>query len=98
MRGGTGEPFDFFLGEMRNGAPVRGMVIVTDGAEAVTQFDVAHRNANPRSGDPNEFHAVYVLATRAAMLTAQHYAALGNWGSAAYYQRLAKKIRDGEPE
>lgn len=98
MRAGVSEPFDFFLGEMRNGAPIRGMVIIADEAGVVTQFDAAHRGATPRSGDPEAYHAVWVVAARAAMTTARRFAAAGNRASAAYYQRLAKKIRDGEPE
>jgi hypothetical protein len=46
----------------------------------------------------SESHEMYVLAARAARATAQIFSSSGNRSSAAYYERLAREITDGEPE
>ncbi len=98
IRAGRAEPYRFFAGEARGGRPLRGLIVVDGGFYAAAAFDARGTRQDVTSGDPNEFHALFVLATRAALATAQRFAAAGNRGSAAYYQRLAKQIRDGEPE
>lgn len=96
LRAGRAEPFQFFFGLMRAGEPVKGLMRVGDGWEDAEHFD-AHRH-NVGASDQIVFDGLYKLAIRAATATAQRFAAAGNRGSAAYYQRLAKQIRDGEPE
>ncbi len=81
---------------MHAGEPVRGLLRVRDGWEDAARFDGEHHNIE--TSNPNEFHALYQLATRAALATSQRFTATGNRRSAAYYQRLAKQIQDGEPE
>jgi hypothetical protein len=98
LRSGTAEPYKFFAGEAKGGHPVRGLLITADGWFAAASFDAGGTRRDITSGDPNAYHALYVLAARAATATAQRFAAAGNRGSAGYYQRLAKKITEGEPE
>jgi hypothetical protein len=99
MRIGSAEPYKFFVGEMKGGLPVRGlMMLSSDGWEMAAHFDAAGQNQSPRSWDPKDWDAMFALAVRAAHSTAQRFAATGNRPSAAYYDRLAGKIRDGQPE
>lgn len=98
IRSGKAEPFKFFAGEARTGHPVKGLLITADGWFAAASFDASGRHVDIKSGDPDAYHALYVLASRAATASAQRFAAAGNKASAAYYQRLAKRITDGEPE
>jgi hypothetical protein len=98
IRSGRAEPYKFFSGEVRAGRPVRGLLITEDGWFAAASFDADGRRRDITSGDPNAYHALYVLAARSASASAQRFAAAGNRASATYYQRLAKKIADGEPE
>lgn len=92
------EPYRFFAGQARAGRPVKGLIVIKDGFYTADSFDAHGTRRDITSGDPTEFHALYVLAARAALATAQRFAAAGNRGSAAYYRRLAKQIHDGEPE
>lgn len=96
LRTGRAEPFQFFFGQMHAGEPVKGLMRVRDGWEDAIRFDAHYHNIG--ASDQVAFDALYKLATRAANATAQRFAAAGNRGSAAYYQRLAKQIQDGEPE
>jgi hypothetical protein len=98
LRVGMAEPYQFFLGEMHAGMPVRGMLKEADGWEMAAHFDAAQAIVSPRSWDPKDSHAMYLLAARAARTTANRFASSGNHGSAAYYARLAMEVTDGEPE
>jgi hypothetical protein len=99
MRAGSAEPYQFFFGEMHAGAPVRGMLKEeVDGWEMAAHFDAARGIVSPRSWDPKDSHAMYLLAARAARTTAQRFASSGNRGSAAYYEKMAQDIISGEPE
>lgn len=98
IRAGSAEPYQFFLGEMHAGAPVRGMLKEADGWEMAAQFDSAAGVVSPRSWEPEAAHATYLLAARAARATAARFSSVGNPGSSAYYERLAQDILDGEPE
>jgi hypothetical protein len=98
IRVGTAEPYQFFLGEMHAGLPVRGMLKQTDGWGMAAHFDAARAVVSPRSWDPRDSHAMYLLAARAARTAARRFATMGNRGSAAYYQKLAQEVTDGEPE
>jgi hypothetical protein len=98
IRSGRAEPYKFFAGEARAGRPVRGLLLTEDGWFAAASFDGNGRHRDITSGDPNAYHALYGLAARAANASAQRFATAGNRASATYYQRLAKKITDGEPE
>ena len=97
LRAGAAEPYQFFFGLMRGGKPLRGLLRGPDeGWEEAASFDV--RGHNVSTSNPVAFDSLYKLATAASRATAQRFAAAGNRGSAVYYQRLANKIRDGEPE
>lgn len=98
MRAGSAEPYQFFFGEMHAGAPVRGMLKEADGWEMAASFDAARGIVSPRSWDPKDSHAMYLLAARASRTTAQRFASAGNHGSAAYYEKMARDITNGEPE
>jgi hypothetical protein len=98
MRAGSMEPYQFFVGEMRAGVPVRGMLKEADGWEMAAHFDTARAGISPRSWDPKDSHAIYILAARAAQTTAARFSSSGNRNSAAYYERLAREIYHGEPE
>lgn len=98
MRAGTAEPYQFFFGEMHAGLPVRGIMKESDGWEMATSFDASRVGVVNRSMEGSESHDMYVLAARAARVTAQIFSSAGNRSSAAYYERLAREITDGEPE
>ncbi len=98
LRIGTHEPFEYFFGAAHAGRPVRGLIKAANGWYAATRFDARMNMVNPRSEDPNEAHATYILAVKATQATARRFAMAGNRGSARYYERLAKQIADGEPE
>jgi hypothetical protein len=99
MRAGAAEPYQFFLGEMHLGLPVRGLLIGPDEDwEIATDFDASHAPTSPRSMEGQDTHALFELSERAARTTARRFAAAGNQGSAVYYEKLAQKIVDGEPE
>ena len=98
IRAGSAEPYQFFAGEIHAGRPVRGLLLIGDDWFAAAGFDPDGHRQDIRSGDPNEYHALFVVAAGAAETAARHFAAAGNRSSAAYYHRLAKKIVSGEPE
>jgi hypothetical protein len=98
MRAGTAEPYQFFFGEMHAGLPVRGIMKEADGWEMATSFDASRAGVVKRSMEGSESHEMFVLAARAARVTAQIFSSQGNRSSAAYYERLAQQITDGEPE
>lgn len=98
MQAGSAEPYQFFLGEMHAGTPVRGMLKEADGWEMAAHFDEARAVKSPRSWEPKDSHAMYVLAARAARAMAARFSSSGNRSSAAYYERLAQEVTNGEPE
>ncbi|MBN3723152.1 hypothetical protein G3N92_02990 [Burkholderia sp. Ac-20379] len=98
MRVGTAEPYQFFLGDMKAGRPMRGLMITSTGLEPVEQFDSGLNNATSRSMEGSTSDSLFDLAVNAAHLTAKRFTAAGNRGSAAYYERLAKRVRDSQPE
>lgn len=98
VRSGTAAPYRFFAGEAHGGRAARGLIVTDSGWFAAAGFDGTGRRIDIRSGDPNAYHALFMLAARAARTTAQRFAAAGNRGSSAYYERLAAKIAAGEPE
>jgi hypothetical protein len=98
VRAGSAEPYRFFAGEAHAGRPAKGLIVTDDGWFAAAGFDTSGRRLDIHSGNPNDYHSLFLLAARAAHATARQFAAAGNAGSAAYYERLAKKIADGEPE
>ena len=98
IRSGKSEPYKFFAGEAQAGRPSKGLLITPDGWFAAAAFESDGKRRDITSGDPNAYHALYVLASRAAAATAQRFKVAGNTASAAYYARLSKRIADGEPE
>ncbi|MFV0923086.1 hypothetical protein ACR720_10425 [Sphingomonas parapaucimobilis] len=98
LRIGTGEPYEFFLGEVRAGRPVRGLIKTINGWYPIARFDAHMTAVNPRSWEPRQAHDLYVLAVKSADATGRRFATAGNLGSARYYQRLARQIAEGEPE
>lgn len=98
LRIGSGGPFEFFFGEMRGGRPVRGLIRAANGWYPAAAFDARLRAVNPRSWTREQGHGLYLLAARAARATARRFAAAGNRTSAAYYERLAREIVEGEAD
>lgn len=98
IRAGSAEPYRFFAGEIHAGKPVRGLLLIGEDWFAAAGFAPDGHRQDIWSGDPNEYHALFVMAADAAETAARHFAAVGNRSSAAYYHRLAKKIVSGEPE
>jgi hypothetical protein len=98
MQAGSAEPYQFFLGEMHSGTPIRGMLKEADGWEMAAHFDEARDVKSPRSWEPKDSHAMYVLAARAARAMAARFSSSGYRSSAAYYGRLAQEVTNGEPE
>jgi len=74
------------------------MLKETSGWEMAAHFDEARAVKSPRSWDPKDSHAMYVPAARAARATATRFSSSGNRNSAAYYERLAREVANGEPE
>ncbi|MEK6350058.1 MAG: hypothetical protein V4764_21425 [Burkholderia sp.] len=96
MRIGSAEPYEFFLGEMKAGKPVRGLLKMNDGWMVANSFDAASKVQSDNSG--RDFDALWQLGVRAAQATSRRFKDAGNARSAAYYQRLAKAVTDGQPE
>ncbi len=98
MRVGTAQPYRFFLGEMKAGRPVRGLLKVDGGWQTLGH---AIPPSKPEDGiDPvaRDNDAMFELGARAAQATAKRFSAQGNRQSAAYYERLAREVTDGMPE
>lgn len=98
MRVGAAEPYQFFLGDMKAGRPVRGLMLTRTGEERVERFDASLNNASSNSMEGSTTDSLFDLAAKAAHATVQRFAAAGNRTSAAYYERLAKQVLDGRPE
>ena len=99
LRFGAAAPFAFFVGQMRNGRPVTGMLINPDGLfRPAKGFDSRLGAIDTDGNRPAEQEAVFALAGRAAEATSHRFAAIGNPGSASFYHGMAKRIADGRPE
>ena len=96
---GTSERNTFFVGRMHAGRPVAGMLYERMGLPIpVKTFTAAGVAVQPDGDRPAEQHAVFVLASRAALATSQWLAAHGNRAGAGWYRDLSREIREGEPE
>ena len=99
MRFGAAAPYAFFVGRMRTGRPVTGMLINPDGLfRPAKGFDSRLEAIDTDGNRRAEQDAVFALAGRAAEATARRFAAMGNPGSASFYHAMAKRIANGQPE
>ncbi|WP_414449042.1 hypothetical protein AB4851_07215 [Burkholderia sp. 22PA0099] len=96
MRIGTAEPYQFFLGEMKAGLPVRGLLKLSGGWMTASHFDKALKAQSEPEG--RDMYPIFQLGGHAAHATAKRFKAAGNARSAAYYERLAKTVENGLPE
>ncbi len=94
LRLGTGEPYQFFLGRMADGRPVRG-VLKVNGSQVIPayRFDAEGRGMNPVGNRPEQLTQVFGTGSAGASAAAARFAAAGNMGSAAYYRKLAQDYR-----
>ena len=84
---------------MRGGHPVEGVIVLASGLMKVAvRFD-ATRHAVVSDGlRPSEDEKVFRTATAAATTVSQRFATAGNRSSAAYYAKLAARIKAAPPE
>ncbi|WP_206127224.1 hypothetical protein [Burkholderia sp. Ac-20379] len=95
MRIGAAEPYLFFLGEMKAGRPVRGLLKMSGGWMTATRFDSSLKAQSDSDGRDTD--AIFQLGEHAAHATAKRFKDAGNARSAAYYERLAKMVVDSAP-
>lgn len=99
LRAGTGEPFAFFAGRMRAGLPASGLLMLRDGGWiAAVRFDRGLRAVVGNGPQPAQDDRVFAQAVAGARAAAVRFRRAGNAASAAYYDRLARRIVDGRPE
>lgn len=94
---------ELFYGRYHQGFPQQGMFGNSDGA----MLNPTH-SFSPRTGHSVDDNAtadpagqdarLWTLAAAAANVAAQHYAALGNQASAAFYRKQAKQLGKGPGE
>ncbi|BCI71431.1 hypothetical protein SPKIRA_22610 [Sphingomonas paucimobilis] len=99
MRAGKAEPYEFFAGRMAGGKLVDGVLLRRDGLMMVAiRFDKNRRVVVSDGLKASEDEDVFRTATASALATSRRFAAQNNLGSAAYYSRLADRIRTAPPE
>ena len=99
LRTGVAKPFGFFAGRMSAGRPGPGLVIRPDGLFVpAAGFDASGHPLPTDSLRPEQQDRLFALAANAAQATAGRFAQIGDRMSAAYYRKLAARIRNGLPE
>lgn len=95
LRLGAAEPFQFFMGTMKAGRPVRGVLKVNASQlVAAYSFDQRLEAIVPDGNRPAELDETFRTCSAGAAAAARRFAAAGNKASAAYYRRMADQYRE----
>jgi hypothetical protein len=94
---------ELFYGELKHGEAVRGIFGASDGSlsNPVNSFNPRTHHSvydNDTSNPSGQDATLWTLASAAAHVAAEHYAALGNKPSADFYSTQARQIGRGPAE
>jgi hypothetical protein len=95
LRLGRTAPHQFFLGRMRAGKPVQGVLVLNASQlKDAVRFDARMNAVNSDPNRQGEIESVFRVASSAAAATARRFEVLRNPGSARFYRDMAVRYRE----